>query len=68
MPRYFFHLSGSGARDVEGQDFPDDEAAREEARLAARELSENSRVSKTEHIVVTDIDGNGIHEEPLTRR
>ena len=66
MPRYFFHLSGSGARDVEEQEFLNDEAAREEARLAARELSENSRVSRAERIVVTDADGNVIHEEPLT--
>jgi hypothetical protein len=66
MPRYFFHLAGSGATDVEGQDFPNDEAAREEAKLAARELLEMSRVSKHESIIVTDADGNIIHEEPLT--
>ena len=65
MPRYFFHLSGSGARDIEGQDFPDDEAAREEAKLAARELSQSSRVPKDERIVITDAGGNIIHEEPL---
>ena len=66
MPRYFFHLSGSGARDLEGQDFLNEEAAREEARLAARELSQSSRVPKNERIVVTDADGTVIHEEPLT--
>ena len=65
MARYFFHLSGSGARDVEGQDFPDHEAAREEAKLAARELSQSSRVPKNERIVVTDAHGNVVHEEPL---
>lgn len=65
MPRYFFHLSGSGARDIEGQDFPDDEAAREEAKLAARELSQSSRVPKDERIVITDAGGKIIHEEPL---
>ena len=65
MPRYFFHLSGSGARDAEGQDLADDDAARQEARLAARELSESSRIPKDERIVVTDADGTIIHEEPL---
>ena len=65
MPRYFFHLSGSGARDIEGQDFPDDDAARKEAKLAARELSQSSRVPKDERIVITDAGGKIIHEEPL---
>jgi hypothetical protein len=65
MPRYFFHLSGSGASDIEGQDFPNDEAARQEAKLVARELSQESRISKLERLVVTDADGNIIHEEPL---
>jgi hypothetical protein len=37
MPRYFFHLAGSGARDIEGQEFADDEAARNEVDL--RELN-----------------------------
>ncbi|MFZ1208715.1 MAG: hypothetical protein WAN94_11330 [Pseudolabrys sp.] len=32
MPRYYFHLRGSGARDTEGQEFPNEEVAREEAR------------------------------------
>ena len=39
MPLYFFHLHGSGAKDVEGQEFPDDEAAREEAKAVARDLT-----------------------------
>ena len=39
MPRYFFHMHGSGARDTEGQELPNDEAAREEAKAVARDLS-----------------------------
>jgi hypothetical protein len=63
MPRYFFHLYGSGARDTEGQDFPDDEAARQEARLVARELSQNRKVATDERLIVTNEKGEVIHEE-----
>jgi hypothetical protein len=42
MPRYFFHLHGSGARDTDGQEFPNDAAAREEARAVATDLSRNN--------------------------
>jgi hypothetical protein len=68
VPRYFFHLHGSGARDTEGQDFADDEAAREEARVVARELSQNRFPTTDERLVVTNADGIVIHEEPLFRR
>ena len=33
MPLYFFHLHGSGARDMEGQEFADEAAAIQESRL-----------------------------------
>jgi uncharacterized protein DUF6894 len=68
MPRYFFHLHGSGARDLEGQDFADDEAARQEARGVARDLAQNRNPVSDERIVVTDAAGKVIHEEPLFRR
>ncbi len=68
MPRYFFHLKGSGAIDTEGQEFPNDEAARQEAKAVARELSQNKTVSTNERLVVTDPNGVVIHEEPLFRR
>jgi len=68
MPRYFFHLHGSGARDLEGQDFADDEAARQEARAVARDLAQNRNPASDERIVVTDAAGKVIHEEPLFRR
>jgi len=40
MARYFFHLHDHGIvyRDEEGAEFADDDAAREEALLSAREL------------------------------
>jgi hypothetical protein len=63
MPRYFFHLHGSGARDTEGQEFPDDEAARQEARLVARELSQNRKVATDERLIVSNAKGEVIHEE-----
>jgi Domain of unknown function (DUF6894) len=68
MPRYFFHLRGSGALDTEGQVFPNDEAAREEARAVARDLSANRAVATDERLMVTDEAGKVIHEEPLFRR
>jgi hypothetical protein len=68
MPRYYFHLHGSGARDLEGQDFADDEAARQEARAVARDLAQNRNPASDERVVVTDAAGKVIHEEPLFRR
>jgi uncharacterized protein DUF6894 len=68
MPRYFFHLHGSGARDTEGQDFANDEAAREEARVVARELSQNKFPTTDARLIVTNADGTVIHEEPLFHR
>jgi len=68
MPRYFFHMHGSGARDTEGQELPNDETARQEARMVARELSQNRNVATDEKLIVTNADGQVIHEEPLFRR
>ncbi len=68
MPRYFFHLHGSGALDTEGQEFQNDEAAREEARAVARELSQNKIAASDERLIVTNEAGDVIHEEPLFRR
>ncbi|MGC2746654.1 MAG: hypothetical protein WA309_04205 [Pseudolabrys sp.] len=67
MPRYFFHLHGSGARDTDGQDFQNDAAAREEARAVATDLSRNRTPTTDERLIVTDADGQVIHEEPLFR-
>jgi hypothetical protein len=47
MPRYFFHLHGSGAHDSEGQEFPNDDAARKEAAAVARDLSRTSMLWPT---------------------
>ena len=68
MPHYFFHMHGSGARDTEGQEFANDEAARHEASAVARDLSQNRSVATDERLIVTDADGNVIHQEPLFRR
>ena len=65
MPRYFFHLHGSGARDIEGQEFADEQAAIHEARLVARDLSQNRKPSSQERVVVTNEKGQILHEEPL---
>ena len=68
MPRYFFHLHGSGARDTDGQDFPNDDAARQEASAVARELSRNRPSATDERLVVTNAAGDVICEEPLFPR
>jgi hypothetical protein len=67
MPRYFFHLHGSGARDIEGQEFPDDRTAIQEARAVARDLSQNRKPASQERVVVTNERGDVLHEEPLFR-
>jgi uncharacterized protein DUF6894 len=67
MPRYFFHLHGSGARDIEGQEFADDEAAIQKAQLVAIDLSRNRNPSSQERVVVTNAKGDTVHEEPLSR-
>jgi len=62
MPRYFFHLAGSGARDIEGQEFADEEGARQEAVVVARELAGGRSISKNARIVVTDAKGKVIQK------
>ena len=68
MARYYFTLHGSGAEDLDGQELPTDESAREEARAVARDLAQNRNPSSDEKIVVTNEKGDVIHEEPLFRR
>ena len=65
MPRYFFHLCGSGARDDDGEEFPNAEAATQEAIAVARDLSRNRSVSTSERVIVTNDKGEVVHEEPL---
>ena len=68
MPHYYFHLQGSSARDTDGQEFPNDDAARREAGAVARELSQNKTVATDDRLIVTDDVGKVIHEEPLFHR
>jgi hypothetical protein len=65
MPRYYFHFRGSGANDLDGEDFADDAAAIAEAKVVARELRQGRKKSSPEHIVVTNEKGETIHEEPV---
>jgi len=55
------------ARDVDGQEFADDNAAIQEARAVARDLSHNRNPSSQERVVVTNEKGDVVHEEPLFR-
>jgi len=65
MPQYFFHLDGFAPHDTEGEELPDDEAARQEALGVARDLSRNRRVSANERLIVTNAKGDVIHEQLL---
>jgi hypothetical protein len=63
MPRYYFHLEGRNrASDVEGQDFPDVEAAHRHARLVAWDLARNAPQFSLQEakIVLTDEDGRKV--------
>ena len=65
MPQYFFHLDGFPPGDTEGEELPNDEAARQEALSLARDLSRNRVVSANERLIVTNAKGDVIHKEPL---
>jgi len=66
MPRYFFHLKGSGAVDEEGLELSGDEAAINEAVLVARELTRNSNPWPANHFIVVENErGEIIHKQPL---
>jgi len=64
----FFPSPRLCALDTEGQEFPNDDAAREEARAVARDLSRNKAVATEERLMVTNEAGQVIREEPLFRR
>ncbi len=67
MPRYFFHLEGSGAIDEEGVELLSDEAAKNEAHLVARDLTRNRKSSwpAVHAIRVENERDEVVHKEPL---
>jgi hypothetical protein len=60
MPRFFFHLEPFGVHDAEGQEFSDDEAARQEASKVVAELARNRTPSPFEQLVVTNEHGEAV--------
>ena len=67
MPRYFFHLV-EGERlfpDHKGEDLPDDEAARDEARTVAEKLHAGANAWSPRRFVVTDGNGRVVTEVPV---
>jgi hypothetical protein len=68
MSLYFFHLHSSGAHDIDGEEFPSDETARDEAKAVAHDLSRNRAVMLAERLIVRNADGKVVHEEPLPFR
>jgi hypothetical protein len=67
MPRYYLSLQGSGAADLDGQDFPDDAAAIIEVKKVAADLRQGHSGPSPERLVVKNEKGETIHEEPLTQ-
>ena len=71
MPRYYFHLRrGSHMTvDAEGQDFPDDDAARAEAAEAVHEILAEAIFSKSaevpEALVIEDENAREIASMPF---
>jgi len=71
VPHYYFHLRhGSQLTiDVEGQDFPDDDAARTEAVESVHEILAEAIRSKSadmpEAIVIADEDGREVASVPF---
>jgi hypothetical protein len=66
MPLYFFHLHGSNADNVEGQEFSGDETARQEAKAVARDLGRNRIGVSAERVIVRNAEGKTVHAEPLS--
>jgi hypothetical protein len=65
MPRYFFHLNGSGVRDSAGQEFANDNAARQEAIAVAVELRRNVPPTTNEQLIVMNESGEVIFEQRI---
>jgi len=61
MTLYYFHLEPF-VRDIEGQELPDDEAARRAATEDARDLAKNRPPSPWWTLVVTDNRGTVMRE------
>jgi hypothetical protein len=64
MPCYFFHIeNGDCLTDDEGEEFPDNQAALQEAELIAGDLSKN-QISRTNlRVIVTDCKGEQVCED-----
>ncbi|MBA2771457.1 MAG: hypothetical protein M3428_00600 [Pseudomonadota bacterium] len=65
MPRFFFHIYDDGiARDADGRDFPDAEAAKREAIKGARELMceqvREGRLALNHRVEIEDDTGNRV--------
>jgi Domain of unknown function (DUF6894) len=65
---YFFHVEdGVCISDPNGQEFPDDASAMQEAAKVAKELSKNRIQGHPWHVLVKNADGLRIGQVPLTR-
>jgi hypothetical protein len=65
MPRYYFRLEPGIARDTEGDELPNDEAARRVAEDVAGDLTKNRPPTYLGTLVVADITGAVVGEIEL---
>ena len=62
MPLYTFNLAPGPILDDQGMELPDDEAARREAELIARDFARNKTAATNERVVACRADGTIVHE------
>jgi hypothetical protein len=62
MPLYTFNLAPGPILDEQGLELPDDNAARVEAELIARDIVRNRAPTINERIVASKTDGTIVHE------
>jgi hypothetical protein len=70
MPRYFFHIKEDGGWviDPQGEDLPDEDAAREAAEQVASQISADPQAGIDWRITVTNEAGEKVAEVPAWRR
>jgi hypothetical protein len=62
MPRYTFNLAPGPTLDEEGLELPDDDAARREAEVIARDFVRNKTPTTNDRIVAANEGGTIVHE------
>jgi hypothetical protein len=67
MPRYTFNMAPGPIVDHDGLDLPDDDAARREAELIARDFVRSKSPAADDRMVAARADGTIVHEVYLQK-